>query len=49
MWKKSIAASELAAHKEQFRVILVRLFAGRTLIHVLSDQHPGAGFESVTP
>src|SRR5271166_6257177 len=49
VWKKSIAASELAAHKEQFHVVLVRLFAGRTLIHVLSDQQPGAGFEPVVP
>ena len=49
VWKKSIAASELAAHREQFRVILARLSGGRTLIHVLNDQSPGAGFESVSP
>jgi len=49
VWKKSVAAAELAARKEQFRVILVRLFGGRTLIHVLSDQSPGAGFEPVSP
>ncbi len=49
VWKKSIAATELAACREQFRVILVRLFAGRTLIHVLNDQSPGAGFEPVSP
>jgi ABC-2 type transport system ATP-binding protein len=47
VWKKSIAASELEAHKTQYRVVLVRLFAGRTLIHVLSEQQPGAGFEPV--
>lgn len=49
VWKKSIAASELDAHKSQYRVILVRLFAGRTLIHVLNEQQPGAGFEPVVP
>ena len=49
VWKKSIAAQELAAHREQFRVILIRLFAGKTLIHVLADQPPGAGFEPVSP
>jgi ABC-2 type transport system ATP-binding protein len=48
VWKKIIHASELAAHRERSRVILARLFAGRTLIHVLSDQ-PEAGFEPVTP
>jgi ABC-2 type transport system ATP-binding protein len=49
VWKKSIAASELDAHKSQYRVVLVRLFAGRTLIHVLNEQQPGAGFEPVVP
>jgi len=49
VWKKSIAASELEAHKSQYRVVLVRLFAGRTLIHVLSEHQPGAGFEPVAP
>src|SRR5271170_3580058 len=49
VWKKSIAAAELEAHKAQYRVVLVRLFAGRTLIHVLNEQQPGAGFEPVVP
>ncbi|HLW88013.1 MAG TPA: ABC transporter ATP-binding protein [Terriglobales bacterium] len=49
VWKKSIDASELEAHKTQYRVVLVRLFAGRTLIHVLNEQQPGAGFEPVAP
>jgi len=49
VWKKSIAAADLAAHKDRFRVILIRLFAGKTLIHVLSEQQPDAGFELVTP
>jgi ABC-2 type transport system ATP-binding protein len=48
VWKKIIHASELTTYRERFRVILARLFAGRTLIHVLSDQ-PEAGFEPVTP
>jgi ABC-type multidrug transport system ATPase subunit len=49
VWKKSIDASELAAHRQEFQVVLVRLFAGRTLIHVLSDRQPGAGFEPEPP
>jgi ABC-2 type transport system ATP-binding protein len=49
VWKKTIAASELAAHREQFRVISMRLVAGRTLIHVMSDQKPEASFDPVTP
>jgi ABC-type multidrug transport system ATPase subunit len=49
VWKKSIAASDLEAHKGQHRVILARLFAGRTLIHVLSDEPPGRDFEPAMP
>lgn len=49
VWKKAIAAAELPAHRQQYQVVLVRLFAGKTLVHVLSDQRPDAGFEPVTP
>lgn len=49
VWKKAIEASELAGYREKFQVILIRLFAGKTLIHVLSDRQPEAGFEPVTP
>jgi len=49
VWRKSIHANELQSHKDQFRVILFRLFGGRTLIHVLSDAQPSAGFEPVPP
>ena len=44
-----IHSSELAAHRERFQVILIRLFAGRTLIHAWSDTPPDPGFEAVTP
>src|SRR5271169_2231136 len=49
IWRKSIDSSELPAYRERFRVVLVRLFAGRTLIHVLNEQHPEDGFEPVMP
>jgi ABC-2 type transport system ATP-binding protein len=49
VWKKTVAGSEIAAHREQFRLISMRLVAGRTLIHVMSGQQPEAGFEPVTP
>lgn len=49
IWKKAIDAPELAAHREKFQLVLVRLFAGKTLIHVLADVQPGGGFEPVTP
>ena len=49
VWRKSIAQSEVAAQRERFRVISMRLFAGRTLIHVFSETQPEAGFEPVVP
>ncbi len=49
VWRKSISPPELAAHRQQYKVISVRLFAGRTIIHVVSDAQPGEGFEPVVP
>lgn len=49
VWKTTIHPSELAAYRERFKVILIRLFAGRTLIHVWSDTPPDTGFEPVAP
>jgi len=49
VWSKSIPQAEVAASGQSYRVISMRLFAGRTLIHVLSDEKPGEGFEPVVP
>jgi len=49
VWRKSIAQSEVAEQRERFRVISMRLFAGRTLIHVLNEKQPEPGFEPVVP
>ena len=46
VWKKSIAHHELAHHQEKHEVISTRLFAGNTIIHILSDEKPD-GFEPV--
>jgi len=47
VWRKSIGKSELEAHRRDYEVIATRLFGGRTVIHVLADTLPGAGFEPV--
>jgi ABC-type multidrug transport system ATPase subunit len=47
VWQKTIGRSELEDYRAQHRVISTRLFAGRTIIHVLADTSPGAGFEPV--
>jgi ABC-type multidrug transport system ATPase subunit len=47
IWKKIIDKSELEAAKTQYKVISTRLLAGRTVIHILSDDNPGDGFTPV--
>ncbi|MVZ97381.1 ABC transporter ATP-binding protein [Sphingorhabdus sp. IMCC26285] len=46
IWKKTIGRDELEAHQQQYQVISTRLFAGRTIIHILADSKP-AGFDDV--
>ena len=46
VWKKSIRRDELEAQQAQHQVISTRLFAGRTIIHILSDSPPD-GFDPV--
>jgi ABC-2 type transport system ATP-binding protein len=45
VWRKTIAKHELDAYRRDHEVIATRLFGGRTVIHVLAEQHPGDGFE----
>jgi ABC-type multidrug transport system ATPase subunit len=47
IWKKIIDKTELEAAKAQHKVISTRLLAGRTVIHILSDDNPGDGFTPV--
>lgn len=47
VWRKTIDKADLAAQQASRNVISSRLFAGRTVIHVLSDTNPGDGFELV--
>ncbi|WP_068875747.1 MULTISPECIES: ABC transporter ATP-binding protein [unclassified Phenylobacterium] len=47
VWRKVIDRHELEAERARSQVISTRLAGGRTVIHVLSDSAPGAGFEPV--
>ncbi len=47
VWAKTIGRDELDATKAAYEVISTRLFAGRTIVHILSDRDPGAGFTAV--
>jgi ABC-type multidrug transport system ATPase subunit len=47
VWGKTVARDELEAYRARCTVISSRLFAGRTVIHVLADAPPDAGFVPV--
>jgi ABC-type multidrug transport system ATPase subunit len=44
VWMKNVDKAELAEIRASRRVISQRLFAGRTVVHVMSDEDPGDGF-----
>jgi ABC-type multidrug transport system ATPase subunit len=47
IWAKTIDKRELEAFRASHSVIATRLYGGRTVIHVLADASPGAGFAPV--
>lgn len=49
VWSKSIDKNQLNDYQSGFQVISKRLLAGKTQIHVLSDEYPGLGFELLKP
>jgi len=49
VWSKSVPQAEVAACSQRYKVISRRLFAGQTLIHVLSNERPEEGFEPAAP
>jgi len=46
---KAVDRSELATYNQSHAVISTKLLAGRTVIRVLADADPGAGFEHIEP
>lgn len=44
IWTKTIGRSELPQYRERYQIISTRLFAGQTVLHVLSETDPGDGF-----
>ncbi|MDO7853618.1 ABC transporter ATP-binding protein [Hymenobacter convexus] len=49
IWRKLIEKSDLPALQASQQVISSRLFAGKTVVHVLADAAPDSGFEAVNP
>jgi ABC-2 type transport system ATP-binding protein len=49
VWTKTIERAELEAERARRQVISTRLAGGRTVIHVLADTAPDAGFAGAPP
>jgi ABC-type multidrug transport system ATPase subunit len=49
IWRKLIEKTELPALQASQQVISSRLFAGKTVVHILADAAPDSGFEAVNP
>ncbi|HLK23370.1 MAG TPA: ABC transporter ATP-binding protein [Caulobacteraceae bacterium] len=47
IWMKAMSKAEVDGARHRLQVISTRLFAGRTVVHVLSDADPGDGFQQV--
>ena len=47
VWRKAIAKEALPEYRQQFDVISTRLREGATVVHVVADQAPAAGFDPV--
>ena len=47
IWRKAIGRTEIDRYREAHEIISTRLFAGRTVVHVLADADPGNGFAAV--
>jgi ABC-type multidrug transport system ATPase subunit len=49
VWSRIVQKGEVAGYRGRMRVLSTQLFAGETLLHVLSDGMPEPGFEAVEP
>ena len=49
VWRKLVSKDEVAATQAEHHVISSRLFAGKTIVHVLSNTRPDGTFEEVNP
>jgi ABC-type multidrug transport system ATPase subunit len=45
VWRKTIERSEVEKYRNEHTVISAHLYAGKSVLHVLSDASPGEGFE----
>lgn len=49
IWRRILSKNEFTSLESKFAVISTKLLAGRTVVHLYSENDPGNGFESITP
>ena len=49
VWAKAVERQEVAEHSRRHKIISAKLFAGRSILHVLSENDPGDGFAAQEP
>ena len=49
LWEKEIQKAELSDHKEKYKVISTRLFSGKTIVRIHSEENPVNGFSMSQP
>jgi ABC-2 type transport system ATP-binding protein len=49
IYQRAVERAELQAFSDRYSVISTKLLAGRTVIRILADAHPGDGFDHVEP
>ncbi len=47
IWRKTIDRREVEPYRERYELLSTRLFAGQTIVHILSDRDPGNGFTAI--
>ena len=48
IWRKVVERSEVEKYRNEHTVISAHLYAGKSVLHVLSDTSPGDGFETIS-
>jgi ABC-type multidrug transport system ATPase subunit len=49
VWRREVATSAIEDYKSRLTVLSTRLVGGKTILHVLADSQPEAGFAAVEP
>lgn len=49
VWEKAVDRTQLEEYAKQYKIISNKMVAGKPLIHILSEDNPGDGFELVKP